>query len=182
MTSSNGNNFRVTGPLCGKNHRSPVNSTHKGQWRGASMFSLICAWINGWVNHREAGDLRSHGDLYDITVMKNVVCKMSVVIFRPQYFKCKWSTRLWLTSDSWVSPFFTRLETSWQHYKISRCIQEIAWRRHQMGTFSALLALWGESTGQRWIPHTKASDAEFWSFLWSSPEQNVGLQNVGRYI
>ena len=24
-------------------HRSPVNFPHKGQWRGASMFSLICA-------------------------------------------------------------------------------------------------------------------------------------------
>ena len=24
-------------------HRSPVNSPHKGQWRGALMFSLICA-------------------------------------------------------------------------------------------------------------------------------------------
>ena len=38
-------------------HRSPVNSPHKGQWRGALMFSLICAWINAWVNNREAGDL-----------------------------------------------------------------------------------------------------------------------------
>ena len=28
-------------------HRSPVNSPHKGQWRGALMFSLICAWVNG---------------------------------------------------------------------------------------------------------------------------------------
>ena len=37
-------------------HRSPVNSPHKGQWRGALMFSLICVWINGWVNNREAGD------------------------------------------------------------------------------------------------------------------------------
>ena len=41
-------------------HRSPVNSPHKGQWRGALMFSLICAWINGWVNNREAGDLTLH--------------------------------------------------------------------------------------------------------------------------
>ena len=29
-------------------HRSPVNSPHKGQWRGALMFSLICVWINDW--------------------------------------------------------------------------------------------------------------------------------------
>ena len=41
-------------------HRSPVNSPHKGQWRGALMFSLICVWINCWVNNREAGDLRRH--------------------------------------------------------------------------------------------------------------------------
>ena len=36
-------------------HRSPVNSPHKGQWRGALMFSLICAWTNGWANNRNAG-------------------------------------------------------------------------------------------------------------------------------
>ena len=33
--------------------------------------------------------------------------------------------------------------------------------------------LWGESTGDRWIPLTKASDAELWYFLWSAPEQTV---------
>ena len=37
-------------------HRSPVNSPHKGQWRGALMFSLICACINGWVNNWDAGE------------------------------------------------------------------------------------------------------------------------------
>ena len=52
-------------------HRSPVNSPHKGQWRGALMFSLICVWINGWVNNREAGDLRHYRAHYDVTVMKN---------------------------------------------------------------------------------------------------------------
>ena len=33
--------------------------------------------------------------------------------------------------------------------------------------------LWGESTGHRWTPFTKASDVEFWCFLWSVPEQTV---------
>ena len=33
------------------------------------MFSLICAWINGWVNIDEAGDLRHHRAHYDVTVM-----------------------------------------------------------------------------------------------------------------
>ena len=37
-------------------HRHTVNSPHKGQWRGALVFSLICVQINGWENNREAGD------------------------------------------------------------------------------------------------------------------------------
>ena len=48
---------------------SPVNSPHKGQWCGAMMFSLIYAWINGWVNNCEAGDLRRHHAHYGVTVM-----------------------------------------------------------------------------------------------------------------
>ena len=50
-------------------HRSPVNSPHKGQWRGALIFSLICVWINGWENNREAGDLRRYRPHYDVTIM-----------------------------------------------------------------------------------------------------------------
>ena len=50
-------------------HRSPVNSLHKGQWCGALMFSLICVWINGWVNNCEAGDLGRHRAHYDVIVM-----------------------------------------------------------------------------------------------------------------
>ena len=48
---------------------SLVNSPYKGQWRGALMFSLICAWINAWVNKHEAGDLRRHRTHYDVIVM-----------------------------------------------------------------------------------------------------------------
>ena len=33
------------------------------------MFSLICAWINGGVNNREAGDLRRHRAHYDVIAM-----------------------------------------------------------------------------------------------------------------
>ena len=43
------------------------------------------------------------------------------------------------------------------------------WWRHQMEAFPALLALWG-ITGHRWVPLTKASDAELWCFLRSAPE------------
>ena len=53
-------------------HRSLVNSLHKGQWRGALIFSFICVWMNDWVNNREAGDLRRHRGHYDVIVMNNI--------------------------------------------------------------------------------------------------------------
>ena len=70
-------------------HRWPVNSPHKGQWRGALMFSLICAWMNDWVNNREAGDVRRHCAHYDVIVMEYgpsigwcITCVMG-------WFKCR---------------------------------------------------------------------------------------------
>ena len=67
-------------------HRSPVNSSHKGQWRGALMFSLICVWINGWVNNRKAGDLRRYRVHYDVTVMKNGIILLSPIRSWPYTF------------------------------------------------------------------------------------------------
>ena len=68
ITSSNGNIFRVTGHMCGEftgNRWIPAQS----QWRRALIFSLICAWLNGWVNICEAGDLRHHRAHYGIIVL-----------------------------------------------------------------------------------------------------------------
>ena len=71
MTSSNGNIFRVTGPLCRE---------FTGHWwiplTKASDAELWCflwsaPWINGWVNNRDTGDLRCHHAHYDVSVMKN---------------------------------------------------------------------------------------------------------------
>ena len=58
--------------ICAGNSPVPVNSPHKGQWRGASMFSLICVWINGWVNNREANDLRRYRAHYDVIVISSI--------------------------------------------------------------------------------------------------------------
>ena len=52
--------------ICTGNSPVPVNSLHKGQWRGALIFSLICVWINGWVNNREAGDWRRYRAHYNV--------------------------------------------------------------------------------------------------------------------
>ena len=59
-------------------HRPLVNSPHKGQWRIALMFSLICVCINDWVNNREAGDLRRHHAHYDVIEIY-YVSKMSPI-------------------------------------------------------------------------------------------------------
>ena len=55
--------------LCAGN--SPVTGEFpsQNQWRWALMFSLICAWINGWINNPDAGDLRRHRAHYDVTGM-----------------------------------------------------------------------------------------------------------------
>ena len=63
------NHFPRYWPFVQGIHWSPVNSLHKGQWRGALMIYLIRGWINGWVNNREAGDMRRHLVHYDVTVM-----------------------------------------------------------------------------------------------------------------
>ena len=104
MTSSNGYIFRVTG--------------HKGQWRGALMFSLICVWINDWVNNGEAGDLRRHRDHCGVIVILSSVC---------------WINR---TNDLMVFAEEPQL----------LCPQSYSWWRHQMDTFSALLAICAENS------------------------------------
>ena len=51
-------------PMCGE------FSAHK-----ALKCSLICAWTNGWVNNRAAGDLKRHRAHYDVTVMYDSSCE-----------------------------------------------------------------------------------------------------------
>ena len=69
MTSSNGNIFRVTGPLCGEftGHRwiPRTKASDAELW----CFSLICARINGWVKNGCAGDLRRHRDHHGVALL-----------------------------------------------------------------------------------------------------------------
>ena len=67
-------------------HRSPVNFPPKGQWRGALMLSLICTWTNGWVNNRNAGDLRRNCTHYDVLVMSPFQLSHTGSIF-PAFWK-----------------------------------------------------------------------------------------------
>ena len=77
-------------------HRSPVTSLNKGQWRGALMLTLSCAWINGRVKNRKAGDLRRHRAHYDVIVMigdKQLPESMTVkftVAYSPRLTSFRW--------------------------------------------------------------------------------------------
>ena len=55
--------------LCAWNSPVPLNSPYSGQWGGALVFSVVCVWINDWVNNREAGDLRRHRGHHNVNVM-----------------------------------------------------------------------------------------------------------------
>ena len=94
-------------------HQSPVNSPHKGQSHGALMFSLICAWINGWVNNHEASDLRCHRTHYDIIVKvptgfrtkylydsKIRIQVLHIQVLRPKPVKRSWSIYLYGPASS----------------------------------------------------------------------------------
>ena len=77
MTSSNGNIFHVTGPLCGEftGHRwIPLTKASDTElW----YFLWSAPWINGWANDREAGDFRRHRAHYDVITMLNH-CRVGV--------------------------------------------------------------------------------------------------------
>ena len=68
MTSSNGNIFRVTGPLCGEFTGPGEFPTQRPVTRSFDVFFDL-RLLNGWVNNREAGDLRRYRGHYDVTVM-----------------------------------------------------------------------------------------------------------------
>ena len=54
--------------ICAEN--SPVTGEFLAQKPVTQSFDIFFdAWINGWVNNGEAGDLRRHRTHYDVTAM-----------------------------------------------------------------------------------------------------------------
>ena len=143
----------------------PVNSPHKGQWRGALIFSLISVWINGWVNKREAGDLTRHRGHYDVNIMIKLsnqhICQNinfgSLHTSPSFYYDYNFSPLLMIliwglfgsrqlrdlpSSDG----YFHDDVIKWKHFPRN---WPFVRRIHR----------------SRWIPHRKASDAELWCFF-----------------
>ena len=98
-------------------HRSPVNSPHKGQWRGALIFSLICVWINGWVNNSDAGDFRRYRAHYDAIVM---ACCIRFITARNSYRPVT-STQIW-SGRNYIA---LHLMWSWLTLRPNMCVSRI---------------------------------------------------------
>ena len=125
MTSSNGNIFRVTGHLfrefTGDRWIPCTNGQYKGQWCGALMFSLIYAWMNVWVNKREAGDLRRHRACYDFTVMlTNLDCPPVQIIWTKALIAVYWAR-------SCTFPQLVQCLPPSHHYWISTLCRYLCW-------------------------------------------------------
>ena len=67
--SSNGNIFRFTGHLCGEFTGPGDFPAQRPVTQSFDVFFFIPAWINGWVNNHEAGDLRRNSAHHDVIVM-----------------------------------------------------------------------------------------------------------------
>ena len=83
----------VTGHLCGEFTGPRWSPRTKASDAELWCFFFICAWINGWVNNREAGDLRRHRAHYDVIIME---------IFDPCYSDVHCPVKFLSTVDKWV--------------------------------------------------------------------------------
>ena len=107
--------WRVTGPLCGE---------FTGYSHRALMFSLICAWINSWVNNRETGDLRCHCIHYDVTVMNEWRVEQELSCGRSQdYENYFWSYIRRSAYDNFWSILITKIRNKilWKILTIANC-------------------------------------------------------------
>ena len=137
------------------------NSPDKGQWRRALMFSLICAWTNGWVNDRDASDLRRHCTQHDVTVMGKVCLPWvpSQIHVLPLLLPCYeilfhtdscyditqmqalWSGKPWLSQPGWCSLHHNFIEKIVQTLTIKNSNKDL-WFLRSYGQSSYMILIW----------------------------------------
>ena len=93
---------------------------HKGQWRGALLFSLICDWTNDWTNNRYA-DFRRHRPHYDLAVMYVFVTLWFECHFNLQIRKVRHGngeTKMWWTRPLYCTYSVGHCSLFLRHYYI----------------------------------------------------------------
>ena len=121
-------------------HRWSVNSPHKDQWRGALMFSLICAWINGWVNNSETGDLRRHRTHYYVIVMTFWLTRVVIV---------KGETEMKLLLGLGLNIWWWMIDGNCQNELFFRV--QFNWVDNLIVLFVNVHSLYGGSEGGKWL-------------------------------
>ena len=134
MTSSNGNIFRVTGPLRGE--FTGTRWIPRTKASDAELWWVFYLCLNKrWVNNGEAGDLRRYLAHYEVTVMLRPQITRNHVIYYVRFaflwslvvshnqgpqkykaYKVNFQKRFYLHSKSWirlVSPIRTYGSISW---------------------------------------------------------------------
>ena len=88
--------------------------------RGALMFSLISAWINGRVNNRKACDLRRHRAHHDVIVMKHTL-KCGALVYFAGLNKLLNMQSCWWSEVPWAITFM------WHHCNVNKQGVNNAW-------------------------------------------------------
>ena len=108
-------------PLVRGIHRSPANSLHKGQWRRALIFFLICSWTNGWANHQDDCDLRHYRAHYDVTVMY-IFVRVALIINQHWFSQCHGIVEKFiLESFMWMGPSDLYYRRLWNRIGVMLC-------------------------------------------------------------
>ena len=115
------------------------------------------------------------------TLYHSVICWCLVSFFSNLYgmsiqvYIISWRAIWTECFKRWFADMCVKKKHQWNYWfwwctKTENAIA-FTWWRHQMETFSALLALMRGI--HRWSSLTKTSDAKLWYFLWCAPEQTV---------
>ena len=206
--------------LCAGN--SPVSGEFPAQrpvTRSFDVFFDLCL-NKGWINNREAGDLRRHRAHFDVIVVPvdQTLCDFCSRNASANTFE--WGSNLLLKNRMWwiliqchyskEKPLKKYFDWKLEQFRWFETLRDLNIRRlvgywTKTSKLRVSNNLWGESvteggfpsqgrvmqnmmtssngnifrvtgplcgefTGDRWIPRTKASDAELWCFLWFEPK------------
>ena len=103
-------------------HRCPVNSQHKGQWRGALMFTLICAWIKrlskqswGWWFETSSLSLWRHRDEYLFKLLPIGIWIYSMLTRAFVIYKCMFRFNITVCANGrWNSSQYDNVIKGWR--------------------------------------------------------------------
>ena len=150
-------------PLCGNSPVTGEFPSHTPLTRSL-IFSLICAWINGWVNSLEAGDLRRHRAHYGVTVVWCLYWNRIQISYRSYIFGVASPLQWRHNGHDDVS----------NHQHHHRLLSRLFGRRSKKTSKLRVAGLCaGNSPGTGEFPAQMASNAENVSIWWRHHERNI---------